>query len=87
MSVVGAVLTFYQQSHNGLYSLYQPILWLFSFTFMANGLKRIKDKMSQNTDCVIVYETFIILVAVVFVAILCQVPQVFIGVFLPSLYQ
>jgi len=70
MSIYGAVISVFQSSHQVLYSLTQPILWTFTFSFMIDGLRRIRLRMNMNTDCVLVYETYIMLVTMALLSIL-----------------
>lgn len=81
MSAYGAWVGLNQDRHEALYSLTQPLLWILSFSFMADGLRRIRKTMDSHTDSVIVYETYFLLVATVALAILCQLLGIILGVY------
>lgn len=52
------------------------ILWSFSFMFLADALRRIKQVMKSLTDVVIIYEAFFLYAATAGIAIFGQVPVI-----------
>ncbi len=43
VSLLSTWLNFHKEKHPHLYALYQFVLWTFSFSFLADGLRRIKQ--------------------------------------------
>lgn len=45
MAFYGASISFQSSLHPVLYSITQPTLWIFTFTFMLDGLRKIRVMM------------------------------------------
>lgn len=70
-----SMLMFYGKTSN--FIILTPImLWSFSFVFLADGLRRIKQVMKGLTDVVIIYEAFFVYAATACLAIFGQVPVI-----------
>jgi hypothetical protein len=57
----------------------EPLLWLLSFAFLIDALRRIRLVMKKLTDVVLISEAFFLYAATAALAIIGQIPVIVLG--------
>ncbi len=69
---------YYGKSSHSIFVI-EPLLWLLSFVFLADALRRIRLVMKKLTEVVLISEAFFLYAATAALAIIGQIPVIVLG--------